>query len=515
MCRFSYTFVSSFVGNSVHSCLSFVLNATYRSSSRSPSQSPRLKQSKKNKTDIPDPTAERSDPRLDTPPGSPPILGSTARRKKQRSRLSSDESYAIATKESARSNASTPQHTADSTTSVTTNTSKEQDTMSVTSSDFSSTEESSVDLDTSISPTPDSPTSVIASLPDTPKMKNLKGRRALSNAASIVRKETKEDLNEDVDSPFTTSLPAFRSRIATFGGQGFKMINRNKAARVHPTESAATNETQPQANGGTGKTAVKLQRRNSYPLSGQQSRIYDVDLLSPDMEMKMQQIIFIALTNKYGGKEKATKAATIIQTAYRKHKNVQHFKELRKRQQSTMQRRRTMSIKFPGGRRPSMISRKNRTTVNASIDKMTHVKTVYKNITQPKLSPNISRRELHATLSPVTSKSPLCIQETASVETEDKLEGAPVTLGKELPSQLSMIDEVEVDVEMSDLEKTYSEKRDNNAPSQSIFSGLSSSTIQKMFSANHPIIIQQKESASTFRKKTIVGANIFNRYVLI
>ncbi len=471
-----------------------------RETSQSPSNSPRIKQ--------------KGDQVTATPPGTPPILGSAFRRKKTPgiARLPSDDSINSLVRESSYVKDPSPSI------SSTTSTNKEEDddkedNMSITSSDISSTDESSVDLDSTtnihVSPTPDSPTSVISTLPDTPKIKDLKGRRSKSSASSIARSTFKPALlqedTEDVDSVFLKSAPAFRSRVATFGGQGFKMKNRPKlvASNTIDTEN---------------KPVAKLQRRHTYPFRGQHSSKYDMNFLSPDMEMKIHQMTQIALARKYGGNEKATKAAIVIQTAYRRYKNVQHFKQLRQLQRNTMQRRRTMSIKFPNGRRPSMIGRKSKTIVN-SVDKMAHVKTIYRNITQPRLSPNVSRREL-LTMSPlaapITTSSPLLVQEKVSVsELEDSLECIPIELGKErlIPNQLSMIDEMEGDnndPEISELEKTYSE-RDNHPRSHSIFSGISSSTIQKMFSADHPIIIQQRESASTLRKKTIVGANIFNR----
>ena len=471
-----------------------------RESSQSPSQSPKRKPRGK-----PDSTST-------SPPGTPPILGSAFRRKKKgaaATRLPSDE-FSLLVQESSVVNEPSPSI------SSTTSTNKEQedeeeDDMSVTGSDVSSTEESSVNLDnTSISPTPDSPTSVISTLPDTPKVKPLKGRRSQSNAGTISHLIKAPLHEEETDHIFTKSAPAFRQRVATFGGQGFKMKNRPKVATgtSKATDAAGAEPDKPS----------KLQRRNTYPFRGQQSSMYDINfLLSPDMELKIHQMTQMALGRKYGGKEKANKAAIVIQTAYRRYKNEQHFKQLRKLQRSTMQRRRTMSVKFPGGRRPSMINRKAK-TVTHSVDKMAHVKTIYRNITQPHLSPNISRRELlsMSPLAATTKSSLVSVQEKVSDEAEDKLQSIPIGLESDhlLPNQLSMIDEMEGDnvEEVSELEKTYSAETINTHPrSHSIFSGMSSSTIQKMFSANHPIIIQQKESASTLRKKTIVGANIFNR----
>ena len=493
---------------------------TYRQDSQSHSNSPRLNPI--NRNPLQSSCAQQ---------GSPPILGSSARRKKQ-PRLSSQECFEIAGRTPSPSNA-TPsaraitefKDSADEESEEEEESGEDTETMSVTSSEYSSTEDSSVDMDTtSLSPTPDSPTSVIASLPDTPKVKHLKGRRAMSSTNNsgmfaVTRKQQDQNGVEDVDSSFTTSLPAFRSRMATFGGQMSNMVRRpNAAPGRHQINKGGNNgggdKAESSATGDVTQASARLQRRNSYPLAGQRSvGMYELDLLSPDMEMKMEQLIFIALEKKYGGKEKATRAATIIQTAYRKYKNIQHYKLLRERQQTTMQRRRTMSVKHPGGRRPSMIKKKNRTvngTTQPVVDQMTQVKTLYRNITQPKLSPNVSRREILATSPLMTAakvSSNSLVTESVAIEMDDPLETTPIMLGG-LTNQLSMIDESEDEDVHEELETGIKGR------SHSIFSGMSSSTIQKLFSANHPIIVQQKESASTFRKKMTVGANIFNRLAL-
>ena len=425
-----------------------------------------------------------------------PVLGSTLRRKKRGSggRLSLEDCNSIVGKPK-------DSDTVDSCLSVPLRSQTEESSqMSITSSDISSNEDgstSSMDgMEASVSPTPDSPTSVISTLPGAPKIKPLKGRRSFStvNPPNIQIPSPQEEETEDVD--FMKSKPAFRSRVATVG-QAMRMVK----PKVKP--------------GKADKKASSLQRRNSFPRRGNRSVLDEANYLSPDMEMRIQQMIQMALGKKYGGLERATRAAIVIQTAYRKFKNLRHFEHLRQLQQDTMQRRRTMSTKFPHRRQPSMISRKAK-TVNNSADKMAHVKSIYKTITQPKLSPNISRRELHSMNTSNHTHSPLCSQTNVYFEPEDPLEGVSVsqTMGQ-LPNQLSMIDEdlegnTEEEEEVSELEKTYSE---NNvtSPSHSIFSGLSSSTIQKMFSASHPIIVQQRESAATLRRKTNIGANIFNR----
>lgn len=344
---------------------------------------------------------------------------------------------------------------------------------------------------------PDPTVNVISTLPDTPKVKPLNGRRTTSLATAVpkdydvVIKKEIDDTNEDTKVELLPSQP-FRKRVQTFGGHGASRL-RNKAQGNQPMNKGLESVVE--------STSTRLQRRNSFPRRGQ-SNAYNMNLLSPDMEMKIQQMIQLALAKKYGGKEKATKAATIIQTAYRKYKNVQHFKKLREIQQTTMQRRLTMSVKYPGGRRPSMIKRKSNKSLQDPIDKMAHVKTIYRNITQPKLSPNISRRELLA-----AGASPIAIHENKHIETKEQQDAMAS------PNQLSMINEMDSDEgHLSDPEEQHNSVEGDSKPrSHSVFSGLSSTAIQKMFSSKHPVIVQQRESAKTFTKKMVIGANIFNR----
>ena len=377
--------------------------------------------------------------------------------------------------------------------------------MSVGSSDLSSNEGSVTSLDRDpLSPTISVTSNISSSQPSTPVIKVSNGRRSTTGSmiGPIFSGEEKWDGDDD-DDIFEKSMPPIRSRVATVGAHG--MMKRRPRAK-------------------TEKKARPLRRRNSYPRRGNKAGIWDINYLSPDMEMKIQQMIQLALGTKYGGLERATKAAVTIQRAYRKHKIDKHFQRLRQLQQDTMQRRRTMSVHFPRGRRPSMLSRKSR-AVNktvTSVDPMTQVRTMYHNITKSRLSPSVSRREILKTSSSsltTSTQQPLLVQEHVSVQHDMPLEGPPLhQLYKQvsldhLPNQLSMIDEFEDD---SDSQKLFStEVLDTQLPRpHSIFSGISSSTIQKMFASSHPIIIHKKESASTLRRKTNVGASIFNRLVM-
>lgn len=368
---------------------------------------------------------------------------------------------------------------------------KQEAEMSVSSSDQSGTEDSSFDSDIPVSFSPDPPAvNVISTLPDTPKVKILNGRRTTSFAAGNITKDNA--LDEDIDSKDDLPSQPFRKRVQTFGGHGLRK-NRTQTP-------SATNASGKQPVNRVESISTRLQRRNSFPRRGKSNAYYDMNLLSPDMELKIQQMIQLALARKYGGKEKSTRAAIVIQTAYRKYKNVQHFKKLREIQQTTMQRRRTMSVKYPGGRRPSMIKRKQNKSLHdpSSVDKMAHVKTMYRNLTQTKLSPNISRRELLA----ASGASPIAVHETKHVEITEQQDMTPP------PNQLSMIDEMDSDEERS-LEPE--QPVDDKPRSHSVFSGLSSTAIQKMFSSKHPVIVKQRQSAKTFTKKMVIGANIFNR----
>ena len=243
--------------------------------------------------------------------------------------------------------------------------------------------------------------------------------------------------SEEEDSPITPSMQPMRSRLAT-------------VAHVAQRRKKTTDDEVPKSS--------SLHRQNSFPRRGRKlSENEDSFQLSPDMELKIQQLIQEGLGKKYGGLDRANRAAAVIQKAYRKHKIDLHFKMLRKMQQDQAggirERRRTMSVRH----RATSIIHKNK----LSATKMTQVR---ENMSG--LSPSISRRELRKKPSPSSS----LITESSSSSSLKADEG------------------------------------EDEAP-PSIFEGLSSSSLRDLFPPGPP----RQLSKSALERKKNIGTNIFNR----
>ena len=253
--------------------------------------------------------------------------------------------------------------------------------------------------------------------------------------------------------------------------------------------------------GGAGKkqTSHALRRQNSFPRRGQRIIVEDLTYLSPDMEMKIQEMMHKAIGKKYGGLERAVKAATCIQVAYREYKIRKRFIEIRRQQQDTMVRRRAFSVKYPRGRRPSMIGpKKYRRDVSApSVDPMQRVQAAHKQITSRSMgiSPHISRRDVLIRNNSL-SDSPLVDEPFPALTISEAADEAMPDSAR-LPCSLS-----------SDaLSTPHIEK------SPSIFSGLSLQNMEEIFpmEVGHRPGTPQQESASTLKRKTNIGINIFNK----
>ena len=242
--------------------------------------------------------------------------------------------------------------------------------------------------------------------------------------------------------PHTASMPPMRSRLATVAH-----IARNKGAKDEDAPEKAT----------------PLRRQNSFPRRGKSTtKQEDSFQLSPDMELKIQQLIQEGLGKKYGGLDRANWAAIVIQRAYRKQKLNIHFKMLRRMQQDQVggamrERRRTMSVRH----RATSIMRKNKLVTSAT--KMNQVK---ENVTG--LSPSISRRELRKKPSPPT-----------------------LALGD------MKVEEGEEEEEVENVAETP----------PSIFEGISISSLRDMFPPGPP----RQLSQSALERKKNIGTNIFNR----
>ena len=388
--------------------------------------------------------------------------------------------------------------------------------MSINSIDLSSNEGSTTSIDTEheARPEPLSPSSSLtssygSSVPGTPvtiAIEPAHGRRSMASPfhpmLDSIGNDDIEEEDYDGENALTISYPAMRSRLATVG------------ARVHST--------------GKGKACAprkisSLRRQNSFPRRGRKNYAHDQNYLSPDMEMKIQQMIQQALGKKFGGLERATSAAVTIQRAYRKYKIDAHFRMIRKLQHdSLVERRRTMSVRH--NRAPSVLRKKKLQNVSSpGVDKMEEVRDKFKNITQTRLSPSISKRELRSKPSNLVVQ---IMEPPAEVEQQHKLEnGIPVD-GSLLeipeepsPDEIIVFSLTEEEEDTSCLQKSYSAdllERARMDRSPSVFSGLSLQSLQDMFSPDQltPGIARQM-SSSALKRKTNIGVNIFNRLVTL
>ena len=312
---------------------------------------------------------------------------------------------------------------------------------------------------------------------------------------------------EDLDgSDRNLTLPPIRGRLATIGAYG----------RTTPTKEK--DEADGTTTKKTSKTASHLRRQNSFPRRGKSKMLRELNYLSPDMELKIQQMIQQALGTKYGGLDKATKAAIVIQRAYRQHKMDTHFQKLRKLQQDTMFRRRTMSINTSHHvRKPSMIRSKRPLQSSApTVDLMDDVRNKYKNIKAPRMSPKVSRRDIQKSSLSI-KQQPVREEEVLEIHTpleEDTpiFTMSPLTMGPSTKDNFTMIGVVNED---SMLTKAYSaDDLESRMNQPSVFTGMSMQKIHELFPSQHPVGKSTIEDDAALRRKFNIGANIFNRSVI-
>lgn len=201
--------------------------------------------------------------------------------------------------------------------------------------------------------------------------------------------------------------------------------------------------------------------------------------LSPDMEMKIQQMILQALGKKFGGLERATKAAVTIQKAYRKYKIDAQFRMIRLMQQQSIRKERLRTMSIRHNRAPSLF-RKNKVQ-SSSATKMDEVRSKYMDATQTKLASS-SRREMRV----------------KSTERMHNLE----------TSARCLIRSEELCEEGGDysMQKSFSAESLESSPS--IFSGLSMPNLQQSEEQKE---LSRQPSTSTLLRKRNIGTNIFNR----
>ena len=88
----------------------------------------------------------------------------------------------------------------------------------------------------------------------------------------------------------------------------------------------------------------------------------ELELISPDFESKIRERICQAISEKYGGMEKATQAAVKIQQSWRQYKLRSRFQKIKQQNKSQLQlqlRKRAQSMRDPK-RRPSIMRKRNK-----------------------------------------------------------------------------------------------------------------------------------------------------------
>ena len=144
----------------------------------------------------------------------------------------------------------------------------------------------------------------------------------------------------------------------------------------------------------------------------------ELELISPDFESKIRDRIRHAVSEKYGGLEKATQAAIKIQHCWRQFKLRSRFQKIKQQNKSQLQiqmRKRAQSMRDPR-RRPSIMRKKNKA--------YTREKSL------ANISPQILKRAAAVAGSPLSFQkslgSPVKItEELIEREEEEMLEGVP------------------------------------------------------------------------------------------
>ena len=142
---------------------------------------------------------------------------------------------------------------------------------------------------------------------------------------------------EDIDSK-NDDFGTMRSRVSTVSSSHgrYKEIGR-KNSRQLKQEAAKLSE-----------------RAQNFRHGGR--KFQALELFSPDMELRIREKIYSAIGKKYGGLPRASRAAVVIQTAYRQYKLKKRYDEIRK--EASHMRKRAQSLKNP--RRNTSIIRKKR-----------------------------------------------------------------------------------------------------------------------------------------------------------
>ncbi|XP_064399910.1 uncharacterized protein LOC135346271 isoform X2 [Halichondria panicea] len=217
-------------------------------------------------------------------------------------------------------------------------------------------------------------TPVSKSAPNTDDFVVVEGRSSIrSNVSSISETSTGTDIESSIDT--STPLVSPTSSLSTN-----KMVKNPLAqlrlnndedviqcrgytmrSRTHTLAALRYKGKKPIERGRQRLTDIKKEEKKGQPKIKRQSSLtnlntigVDYELISPEIACWIRGKIIRDLENKYGGSEKANKAASKIQRMYREYKLQSRFKEIRREKH---RRNRAHSMRTPG-RRPSILNKK-------------------------------------------------------------------------------------------------------------------------------------------------------------
>ena len=206
----------------------------------------------------------------------------------------------------------------------------------------------------------------------------VEGRSSIrSNVSSISETSIGTDIESGVDTTTPVASPTnsisagkmVKNHFAQLGlddkpkedvieSRGYTMRSRTHTLAVLRTSRGK----KPIERGRQRLTDIKKEEKKGQPKIKRQSSLtnlntlgVDYELISPEIVCWLRNKIIRDLENKYGGSEKANKAASKIQRMYREYKLQSRFKEIRREKHL---RSRAQSMRTPAGRRPSILNKK-------------------------------------------------------------------------------------------------------------------------------------------------------------
>ena len=198
---------------------------------------------------------------------------------------------------------------------------------------------------------------------------------------------------------------------------GFENFSR-KRSRVSTIASSTGKEYRRKNSRQLKEEAAKLERSPNFRSGGR--KFQPLELFSPDMELRIREKICNGIGKKYGGICRATKAAIVIQTAYRQYKLQKRYNEIRK--EAIQVRKRAHTMKHP--RRELSMIRRNRP------QRYQRQLTTALSGNDPLLKAKLRSQELgrESSTSLISSRRHLLVEKTRSVRSLDGDRGEGVAM---------------------------------------------------------------------------------------